>query len=109
LRRAADILEPLTATGLLLGIRPEECFSDQEFRFSAGDRLLLYSDGLTEAENPAGISFGDARLPDLIRAGQSLTSEQFASHLLDEVLRWSARGSEQTQSDDITFVVIDLQ
>jgi phosphoserine phosphatase RsbU/P len=108
-RRAAHTLEPLAAAGLLLGIRSEESFSDQEFRFSAGDRLLLYSDGLTEAENSAGVSFGDARLPHLIRDGQSLTSEQLASSLLDEVLGWSSRGSERAQADDITFVVIDLQ
>jgi sigma-B regulation protein RsbU (phosphoserine phosphatase) len=101
-------LDPLDATGLLLGIRPEERFLDAEFHFSSGDRLLIFSDGLTEAENSLGVSFGDERLPTLIEEHQFQTADHFASRLLDEVLHWSTKGSEPAQSDDITFVVIDL-
>lgn len=107
-RHAAQRLDPLDATGLLLGIRPEERFLDAEFHFSSGDRLLIFSDGLTEAENSLGVSFGDERLPTLIEEHQFQTADHFASRLLDEVLHWSTKGSEPAQSDDITFVVIDL-
>ena len=108
-RHAMQKLETLDAPGLLLGVRSEEPFSEREFDFAVGDRLLLYSDGLTEAENSLGTSFGDGRLPGLIAASQSLDTEAFASRLLDEVLQWSSRGSEQVQADDITFVVIDIR
>jgi serine phosphatase RsbU (regulator of sigma subunit) len=108
-RRAAQKLDSLDVPGLLLGFRSNEAFDTGEFRFSAGDRLLLYSDGLTDAENSEGISFGDGRLPSSIQEGQSLAAEPFATHLLDEVLKWSSKGSEPAQSDDITFVVIDIQ
>jgi len=54
-RRATQTLDSLDAAGLLLGIRSEEHFCDQEFRFSAGDRLLLHSDGLTDAENSSAL------------------------------------------------------
>jgi phosphoserine phosphatase RsbU/P len=107
-RHAAQRLDPLDAAGLLLGIRPEERFLDTEFHFSMGDRLLIFSDGLTDAENSLGASFGDAHLPALIKENQFQTADHFASRLLDEVLHWSSKGSEPAQSDDITFVVIDL-
>jgi phosphoserine phosphatase RsbU/P len=108
-RKATQKLDALDAASLLLGVRPEERFCDTEFQFSTGDRLLIYSDGLTEAENSQGVSFGDARLPALILENPYLTTEQFASRLLEEVLRWSAKGSEPYQADDITFVVVDIQ
>jgi sigma-B regulation protein RsbU (phosphoserine phosphatase) len=95
--------------GLLLGMRSDEVFSEDEFIFEPGDRLLIYSDGLTEAENQSGVSFGDSRLPVLLAEKQILPVEQFATTLLEEVLAWSTHNSEPGQSDDITFVVVDLQ
>ena len=108
-RRNAQRAEALDAAGLLLGIRKEEVYEESSFRFDKGDRLLLYSDGLTDAENGAGLSFGDAKLPNLLASGQSLRAEQFADMLLREVLAWSTYASEPGRSDDITFVVVDLE
>jgi sigma-B regulation protein RsbU (phosphoserine phosphatase) len=93
----------------LLGVRSGEVFSESDFSFEAGDRLLVYSDGLTEAENKTGVSFGDGKLSMLLGEKQILPVEQFATTLLEEVLAWSTHGSEPIQSDDITFVVVDLQ
>jgi len=107
-RHAAQQLDHLGAVGLLLGIRTDERFLDAEFHFSSGDRLLIFSDGLTEAENSLGVSFGDERLPALIKENEFQKADNFASRLLDEVLHWSTKGSQPAQSDDITFVVIDL-
>jgi sigma-B regulation protein RsbU (phosphoserine phosphatase) len=107
-RMAAQKLDALDAAGLLLGVRSEEHFSEGDFQFETGDRLLIYSDGLTEAENKAGLSFGDTQLPSLLKEAQSLPAEELASQLLDKVLKWTARGSKRNQEDDITFVVIDL-
>jgi len=107
-RHSIQKLVPLADPGLLLGVRAEESFTDTEFHFEAGDRLLLYTDGLTEAETPAGQSYGDAQLPAFFAEHQGAPSEQFASRLLEEVLHWSANGSELQQADDITFVVVDL-
>jgi sigma-B regulation protein RsbU (phosphoserine phosphatase) len=106
--RAAQRLEALDANGLLLGVRAEERFTDTDFQFAPGDRLLVYSDGLTEAENKAGLSFGENRLPALLLENQSVPAEQFATRLLDEVLHWSTSDSGGGQFDDITFIVVDL-
>jgi sigma-B regulation protein RsbU (phosphoserine phosphatase) len=108
-RRNAQRLEALDAAGLLLGIRNGEVYEESGFKFEEGDRLLLYSDGLTDAENGVGLSFGDTKLPNLLASWQSLPAEQFADELLREVLAWSTNASGAGQSDDITFVVADLE
>jgi serine phosphatase RsbU (regulator of sigma subunit) len=98
----------LKENGLLLGVRPSEEYTQTEFTLAAGDRLLVYTDGLVEAVNSRGEAFGEARLGEFIRTHQDLPAEQFADRLLDEVLRWPENGSTRTQADDITVVVIDI-
>lgn len=108
-RRSKQTLEALGETGLLLGVRSNEVYPDTEFSVEGGDRLLLCTDGLLEAENAAGDSFGDAALPAFIEERQELEAEQFADLLLREVLAWSGNGVSALQKDDITIVVIDIQ
>src|SRR4029077_16086432 len=73
-----------------------------------GDRLLAYTDGLVEAENSLGEAFGEARLSEFLKTHQGLPAEQFAEHLLVDVLRWPENGDTRAQADDITVVVIDI-
>jgi serine phosphatase RsbU (regulator of sigma subunit) len=99
----------LKENGLLLGVRPSEEYTQIEFTLEAGDRLLVYTDGLVEAVNPRSEAFGGARLGEVIRTHQDLPAEQFADRLLDEVLRWPESGGTRTQDDDVTVVVVDLR
>jgi sigma-B regulation protein RsbU (phosphoserine phosphatase) len=107
-RHATRTLSELNAGGLLLGVRRNEAYPQSEFSFEAGDRLLLYTDGLVEATNPNGKEFGEARLSDFIDAHESLPAEQLAERLLQEVLAWPGNGNQRPQADDITVVVIDI-
>jgi sigma-B regulation protein RsbU (phosphoserine phosphatase) len=107
-RRGKQALEVLGATGLLLGVRANEAYADSKFSFDVGDRLLLYTDGLLEAENAAGESFGDAALPTFIKEKQDFRAEQFVDLLLKQVLAWSCDGTRERQEDDITIMVIDF-
>jgi sigma-B regulation protein RsbU (phosphoserine phosphatase) len=108
-RRERQELEKLNGEGLLLGVRPNESYTAREVSFEGGDRLLLYSDGLVEAENGDGEPFGDAALPALMQEEQDLETEQFVDLLLESVLDWSRSGSAKGQEDDITIVVVDIQ
>ena len=51
---------------LPLGIEADEDFTDAKVTFSPGETLLLYTDGITEARDPAGEFFGVQRLDDLL-------------------------------------------
>jgi phosphoserine phosphatase RsbU/P len=104
--RATRTLLELNERGLLLGVRPGEEYAQTEFMLEAGDRLLIYTDGLVEAVNARGEAFGETQLGEFIAIHQDLPAEQFAERLLDEVLGWP--GSTRAQADDITVVVIDI-
>lgn len=107
-QRATRTLLELNESGLLLGVRSSEEYEQTEFALEAGDRLLVYTDGLVEAVNARGEAFGEAHLGEFIATHQDLPAEQFAERLLDEVLRWPENGSTCAQADDITVVVIDI-
>lgn len=108
-RCRAQTLERIGESGLLLGVRENEAYDETEFHFEAGDRLLLYTDGLIEAENTFGESFGEVALSAFIRDKRNVGTEQFADLLLQETLAWSRKGRGTRQEDDITFMVIDLK
>jgi sigma-B regulation protein RsbU (phosphoserine phosphatase) len=107
--RKTQFLEKLGESGLLLGVRPNEVYDESEFHFEAGDRLLLYTDGLVEAENASGESFGEVALPAFINEKRDCGTDQFVELLLREALAWSRDGPRKGQEDDITIVAIDLK
>jgi phosphoserine phosphatase RsbU/P len=107
-RRATQTLLELTDSGLLLGVRPSEEYGQTEFTLETGDRLLVYTDGLVEAENARGEAFGEAQLGEFITTHQGLPAEQFAERLFDQVLGWPENRGTRAQTDDITVLVIDI-
>jgi sigma-B regulation protein RsbU (phosphoserine phosphatase) len=89
-------------------VRPNESYAQSEVSLESGDRLLLYTDGLAEAENALEESFGEAALPTFIEEKQHLETGQFADLLLKEVLTWSRDGRRRGQADDILMMVINI-
>jgi serine phosphatase RsbU (regulator of sigma subunit) len=83
---------------------PSASYERLEFDFGPGDRLLIFSDGLVEAENQEGEQFSEARLHKLV--GDNATgSTPVVLDTLDEVLRkW--RGSE-TLDDDLSVLMLE--
>lgn len=107
-RGSAGKLQPLEQNGLLMGFRPGIQYTNLEFELAAGDRVLLYTDGITEAANGAGESFGERQLARFIEHHQRLAAADFADNLLTEVARWSGNGAGRAQADDLTLVVVDV-
>jgi GAF domain-containing protein len=71
-------VEKLTRTAIALGVVEQPAMQERTISLAAGDTLLLYTDGLTEAFSPDGILFGDERLANALKSIQS--------HTVDEVL-----------------------
>lgn len=107
-KRKRQALELLDEPGLLLGVRPDEVYVERQFCLDAGDRLLLYTDGLVDGENAAEEAFGESALPAFMLENQDASEEQFVDLLLQRVLTWSSDGPRRTQQDDITALVIDV-
>lgn len=103
-RKTKRELREVREGGLLLGVRANEAYADTALDLAAGDRLLLYTDGVVEAANRSGDFFGAERLAEYIAANESLPVDAFADGLLARVSAWSA-GHDQ---DDVTLVVVDV-
>jgi len=103
LRRAAGGIEPLVTGGMPLGLFEDAEFAEGEAEFAPGDALLLYSDGVSEAINPAGEEFGEERLERLWREHGTRPPEQVVEALMQEL---AAFRGPAVQNDDVTLVVV---
>jgi serine phosphatase RsbU (regulator of sigma subunit) len=68
IRRKDGRIERLPATGVALGMFDHSTFAEKETHVSPGDMLVLYSDGVTEAEDPDGQPFEESGLQDVINS-----------------------------------------
>jgi sigma-B regulation protein RsbU (phosphoserine phosphatase) len=102
-----DKLERIESNSLLFGVTPEyDVYPVCAITINPGDRLLLYTDGVTEPENAGGDSFGDVRLEQFVRDNEQRPPSELSDLLLSEISRWQ-RASIARQ-DDITLIVIDV-
>jgi len=92
--------------GPALGLRPDSTYEDSTQSVDNLESLLLYTDGLTEAENQSEEQFGDERLIQSIRKAQGTTPEQ----LLDQVMA-DVRGftGGNRFDDDVCLVAVQCQ
>jgi len=97
----------IEANGLMLGLFPEATYSSVEVQLDAGDRILLYTDGILEAMNSTREEFGKSRLKQFL-AASSASAAHLADALLLELRRWSGPDATRTHDDDITLLVLDL-
>jgi serine phosphatase RsbU (regulator of sigma subunit) len=75
-------------------------------KLNAGDVLVLYTDGVTEAENSLGEEFGLERLSDLIRRGHMLSADGLMTHILESVRDFSR---DVGFEDDATILVVKFK
>lgn len=95
-------VQEILENGLMLGLFEETTYATAVHRLQAGDRLLLYTDGVTEAENVAEEEFGRERLLTLLRETRTLSHDATADRILESVRQWSS-----AQEDDLTLLVCD--
>lgn len=94
----------LEAGGSVLGAFPNAHFAEDEIRLDHGDRLLLFTDGLTEAIDESGEQFGDERLADLLRDYRHKSAEDLKEILFDAVGQFCGN----TFRDDAALMVIGI-
>ena len=88
--------------GTVLGIFPTENFALGTHKLSAGDRVLLFTDGVAEACGPDGEEFGDARLVRLLQENCEASADQLQKTILQTVGSFCGGNWH----DDATLIVI---
>ena len=92
-------------TGFPIGMFDEAEYEESVIDLQSGDRLYLYSDGLTEEVNAQDEEFGDQRLISAIADGQSLGLQDTVESLVQKVVAW--RG-EQHLKDDVSILAVSV-
>ncbi len=103
--RADGSIEELEAGGLLLGVFPIAQYDEGTVDLLPGDLCVLFTDGVTEAENKARDLYSDERLQALLRRERGGTASAIAQAISDDVATFS-RGLHQ--SDDVTVIVVKV-
>jgi serine phosphatase RsbU (regulator of sigma subunit) len=99
-------VELIPATAPPVGLLEDARFEVDEGRLEPGDRLVLYSDGVTEAHNEGGEFYGSERLMELVRANADRPCTLLHDAILQDVNRFTG-GAEQ--ADDLTLLVIEYR
>ncbi len=101
--RANGTIEPLAATGTVLGVHEDLDYESETVSLARGDLLVLYTDGLIEAENGRGEMFEDRRLMESLARHQAASAESIVS-AIEETVRSFCAG--RSFGDDYTVMVL---
>jgi sigma-B regulation protein RsbU (phosphoserine phosphatase) len=95
----------LDAEGLLLGVRGNVTFEEKQLQLQSGDVLLLYTDGVTEADNGRGELFGTERLCGILHARHQESPQAIIDAI---ILNVAAFAGTIPMEDDVTMVVMKV-
>jgi PAS domain S-box-containing protein len=95
--------EPVAVDGVILGPFPDVTLDEVTVDIGPGDSLVLYTDGVVEAQGPGGF-FGEPRLLSLLRSAAGRTSAELAG-LVEEAVKRHAGGPPD---DDLALVVVQV-
>ena len=102
LRRNGAIERP-DRGGLVLGVFDTAHYEEEAIALESGDTLVLFSDGVTDAENPEGEQYGEERLLEAVAGCAGLKPDDVLERVLTSVQQFAA---EQPPADDVTILVI---
>jgi sigma-B regulation protein RsbU (phosphoserine phosphatase) len=99
----SDTTQRLESTGLPLGLFCGGQYTVCQLSLAEGDSLVLYSDGITEAQDPAGDDYQEERLIRSLRDHCEQAAEAIADHVLQDVARFR---QTSPPDDDMTLLII---
>ena len=103
LRRANGLIERLDVGGLPLGIQPDSKYESASVTLAPGDWLIIFTDGLVEAQNARQEEYGETRLLSVINSAASSSPSEMLKRLMAEVDLFVGT---TPQHDDVTCLLI---
>jgi serine phosphatase RsbU (regulator of sigma subunit) len=103
-RSATGKIEELSSDAHVLGLFDFASYQSRTFHLLKGDILVIYSDGLTDAQNQREEMFGEERLLEIIQREAPRGSEALERKFLEGIEEFT---QGMLQTDDITFVVVE--
>jgi sigma-B regulation protein RsbU (phosphoserine phosphatase) len=97
------MIQPLSKTGMVLGVTEDGSWEQSEVRLAHGDTLLFYTDGFIDVQDPAGVPYGEKRLRESVLSHVGHSAQEFQAGLLRELHNFMG---DAPQADDITLVII---
>jgi len=91
--------------GPIMGCMEDFSYQSKKVQLAPGDRLFLFTDGVTEAFNTSDQCYGDNRLEDYLRSHLASSIEEVVKGSMQEVNTFS---SGMAQSDDITYLAVSF-
>ena len=98
-------IEELASGGTVLGLLPQVSYEETTVDLRAGDVLVAFTDGVTEALNPNEEEFGEERLKNLLRQLVHLPAHEMSARISQELRNWI---KDAAQYDDLTFIVMKV-
>lgn len=99
------VCRELDADGIILGVTKEIVFEEKCIVLRQGDLVLLYTDGITEAQNPEGKFFGVDRLAQLFATQSSNSPQEIINKILKDLQTFCSNSSF---TDDVSMVVLKV-
>jgi sigma-B regulation protein RsbU (phosphoserine phosphatase) len=103
-RRQDGTIDEINSSGLPIGMMSVATYAEEKTRLDPGDLLLLYTDGITEAENPDEEEFGVERVAKVVAALSDPSAESVCSELLAAV---DSHTCGEPLLDDATLLVVE--
>lgn len=100
-----DRVIALDTFGLFLGITDEVEYEEKSITVDPGDRLFIYTDGLSELKNAEGEEFGEKRAARFMKENRELKGADFCGQLLNTLSRFD---EENERNDDLAFLNIEF-
>lgn len=101
--RGDKSVQALHKTGPALGIIEDGTWEQEEIELEPGDILMIYTDGLTDAQNEDEVVFSEERVIEIMRANMGRTAQELQQSLLAEVHDFVG---DAPRFDDLTMVTI---
>jgi sigma-B regulation protein RsbU (phosphoserine phosphatase) len=103
IRRRDGTFDRLMATGVALGMFDQSTYMSAQTRVEPGELLILYSDGITEAENPAGLPLEEPGLQAVVDAYADVGAAELSVQIIKAVERYA---QAPKFADDLTILIL---